>query len=659
MVLAAGAHLGSYEIVAPLGEGGMGEVYEAIDPTLDRHIAVKVLAERLAHDADALRRFQREVRAVAALNHPNIVTIHTVEEADGVHFLTMELVDGKSLDQLVVVVDEPMPLGRFFDVAIALADALAAAHTRGITHRDLKSANVMVTADGRVKVLDFGLAKVGGTATDLVATVTQGAVLLTADGVVVGTFPYMSPEQVETKPVDHRSDIFSLGIIMFELLTGRRPFGRDSAPALMSAILRDVPPSVWSVRAEPPDSVATPIRRCVEKAPASRYQTAAELQRDLRLVQVRHISDASPGPVAAETEKSIAVLPFTNMSAAPETEFFSDGIAEEIINALSQIDDLHVAARTSAFSFKGKNVDLREVGEKLNVATVLEGSVRKAGNRLQITTQLVNVADGYQFWSERYDRELDDTLAEAHNALGGAALMHDFDFALAEREFLRALELNPGFIQACAWYALFYGSMIRGRVDEAVEHTTDMVTRDPLSGYAWGVHAFARIGADRHGEAVDAALEAVARDPTSFIANWGLQNAYEAVSRFPEAVATGHATLALSARHPWALAVLASTFCDWNKRLDARAVHDELTERATHDYVQPGILAWSAAAAGLDAEAGRQAEQAVAERDPSLVLFLNYWPPLAVLRQALREVGKLDDIRHRLGLTWDLKGDTS
>ncbi len=490
MALAAGAHLGSYEIVAPLGDGGMGEVYEAIDPTLDRHIAVKVLAERLAHDADALRRFQREVRAVAALNHPNIVTIHTVEEADGVHFLTMELVDGKSLDQLVV--DEPMPLGRFFDVAIALADALAAAHARGITHRDLKPANVMVTADGRVKVLDFGLAKVGGTATDLVATVTQGAVLLTADGVVVGTFPYMSPEQVETKPVDHRSDTFSLGIIMFELLTGRRPFGGDSAPALMSAILRDVPPSVSSVRAEPPDSVATPIRRCVEKAPASRYQTAAQLQRDLRSVQVRHISDASPGPVAAETEKSIAVLPFTNMSAAPENEFSSDGIAEEIINALSQIDDLHVAARTSAFSFKGKNVDLSEVGEKLNVATVLEGSVRKAGNRLQITTQLVNVADGYQFWSERYDRELDDTLAEAHNALGGAALMYDFDFALAEREFLRALELNPGFIQARAWYALFYGSMIRGRVDEAVEHTTDMVARDPLSGYAWGVHAFTR-----------------------------------------------------------------------------------------------------------------------------------------------------------------------
>ena len=242
MTLASGTKLGPYEITSQLGSGGMGVVYRAHDPSLDRDIAIKVLPEQLAAEPDALRRFQREAKAVAALNHPNVVTIHAVEESDGVHFISMELVDGRPLGELIA--KGPLPIERFFDVMTPLADALIAAHARGITHRDLKPANVMVTDDGRVKVLDFGLAKFVGPGGDLEET------RLTQDGLIVGTFPYMSPEQVEGKPVDHRSDIFSLGVVMYEAVTGRQPFLGDSGPALMSAILRDAPPSASNLRAE-------------------------------------------------------------------------------------------------------------------------------------------------------------------------------------------------------------------------------------------------------------------------------------------------------------------------------------------------------------------------------------------------------------------------
>ena len=402
MTLESGSSLGPYRIVCQLGSGGMGIVYRAHDPSLDRDIAIKVLPEQLAAEPDALRRFQREAKAVAALNHPNVVTIHAVEESGGIHFISMELVDGRPLGELIA--KGPLPIERFLDVMTPLADALIAAHARGITHRDLKPANVMVTDDGRVKVLDFGLAKFVGTGGDLEETrLTQG-------GLIVGTFPYMSPEQVEGKPVDHRSDIFSLGVVMYEAVTGRRPFLGDSGPALMSAILRDAPPSASDLRADLPASVARLIERCLEKPPGERCQDAAELGRELRAARKEHESGVTVPAATPESnaEQSIAVLPFTNMSTDPENEFFADGISEDIINTLGQIEGLRVAARGSAFFFKGKHVDLRDVGQKLRVSTVLEGSVRKAGTRLRITAELVNAADGFQLWSERYDRELED-----------------------------------------------------------------------------------------------------------------------------------------------------------------------------------------------------------------------------------------------------------
>ena len=351
MPLSPGTQLGGYVITASIGTGGMGEVYRAHDPSLNRDIAIKVLPDHLASEPKTLQRFQREARAVAALNHPNVVTIYAVEEVDGLHFISMELVDGRPLGELIA--EGPLPVERFFDLMTPLADALSAAHARGITHRDLKPANVMVTHDARVKVLDFGLAKVGGTGTELEATRSA----LTEYGLVVGTVPYMSPEQLQAKPVDHRSDIFSLGVVMYEAATGQRPFLGDTGPALMSAILRDSPSSAIDIRPNLPTTIARLIDRCLEKSPGDRFQSADELVRELRTAQRTHESGQG-GPAQSTAQwtdlQSIAVLPFTNLSPDPENEFLADGVSEEIINTLGHIEGLRVAARGSAFSFKNK-----------------------------------------------------------------------------------------------------------------------------------------------------------------------------------------------------------------------------------------------------------------------------------------------------------------
>jgi serine/threonine-protein kinase len=405
-----GRPLGAYQILSLLGAGGMGEVYRARDTKLNRDVALKILPSAFALDGDRLARFRREARALASLNHVHIVTIFSIEEHEAVPFMTMELIEGRSLDQ-----DIPaggLSLARFFDIAIALADALSAAHQKHIVHRDLKPANVMLADDGRVKVLDFGLARdvaAAGLGDDLTGTGTSV-------GTIVGTMPYMSPEQIEAKPLDHRSDLFSLGIVLYELATGGRPFAGDSSPALMSSILKDHPRPIREQRPEVPADVCRLIERCLEKEPRDRIQTAAailgELKAGRRAWEAGANWSTTPAPDStrqpAERPPSIAVLAFTDMSAAKDQDWFCDGIAEEILNALAPLEGLRVAARTSAFSFKGKGDDLRTIGRKLNVRTVLEGSVRRAGDRVRITVKLSDAAEGFQLWSERYDRELKD-----------------------------------------------------------------------------------------------------------------------------------------------------------------------------------------------------------------------------------------------------------
>ena len=386
MPLSVNTKLGPYEILAPIGEGGMGQVYRARDTRLDRIVAIKVAKEKFS------QRFEREAHAIAALNHPNICTLYDV----GPNYLVMEFVEGAA----IAPTDNHQT---FLDFAIQIADGMAAAHALGIVHRDLKPGNILVTRDGRVKILDFGLATVAPSSQrDTDSTLTMG---ITEPGTAVGTVAYMSPEQARGQVVDARSDLWSLGVILYEIATRRRPFEGPTTPVIFEGILGKAPVPVRERNPKISEELERIIVRLLEKDRETRYQSATDVRADIKRVE-RNEKLAAAG--VAERVASIAVLPFTDMSAAKDQDWFCDGMAEEILNALTPLRGLRVAARTSAFSFKGKNDDLRTIGEKLNVTTVLEGSVRRAGDRVRITAQLSDVQNGYQLWSERYDRELKD-----------------------------------------------------------------------------------------------------------------------------------------------------------------------------------------------------------------------------------------------------------
>jgi serine/threonine protein kinase/tetratricopeptide (TPR) repeat protein len=412
MPLTPATRLGPYEIIAPLGAGGMGEVYRARDTRLKRDIAIKVLPDDVASSPQRLARFEREATTVAGLNHPNIVVLHSIEEAQGTRFLTMELVEGRSLDHSVT--PGGLPAARVIELGIAMADALAAAHEKGVIHRDLKPANVMLTKDGRVKVLDFGLAKLAPS--DSNPNLTYAATMTTPlsdAGHVVGTVPYMAPEQIRGGTVDARTDLFALGVVLYELACGKRPFAGESHADISSAILRDAPKPLGSVREDFPPDLHRIVGRCLEKNPRERFQTALDVSNELRGLrkELERSESGLPARPAPDKIASIAVLPFVNRSASADDEYFSDGLADELLNVLSKIKGLRVTARTSSFHFKGKDTTIAEVGKALDVATVLEGSVRKAGNRVRISVQLVQVSNSSHLWSESYDRTLEDIFA--------------------------------------------------------------------------------------------------------------------------------------------------------------------------------------------------------------------------------------------------------
>jgi TolB-like protein/cytochrome c-type biogenesis protein CcmH/NrfG len=401
-----GQTLSHYRITAAIGAGGMGEVYRATDTKLGREVALKVLPAEMAASQERLERFQREAKALAALDHPGIVTVHSVEEADGVHFLTMQLVEGQPLDRLIPA--GGLPFDRIVEIGAAVADALAAAHEKGIVHRDLKPANVMVGTRGRVKVLDFGLAKVSepsgteGSGSELTTD------LHTREGVVMGTVPYMSPEQVQGRAVDSRTDIFSLGAILYEMATGRRPFQSDSVAGLISAILRDKPASSASIRSDVPRDLDVVIERCLEKDPPARYATARDVQHMLASVGSR--TEASAGAPATVTEAVpsgqapwIAVSPFKPRGADPDLEALADGLTEDITTGLCRFSYLSVLGGTAT---PGESSDSSRSGGSRAARYLLEGTVRRARDTVRVSTQLVDTSTGARVWAETYDRQL-------------------------------------------------------------------------------------------------------------------------------------------------------------------------------------------------------------------------------------------------------------
>jgi serine/threonine protein kinase/Tfp pilus assembly protein PilF len=558
-MLSPGENLGRYQVVSRLGGGGMGDVYRARDTILHREVALKVLAGEAISRPDRKQRFIVEAQAASALNHPNIIVIYDIGSEQALDYIAMELVRGRTLDSLIT--GSGLPVRDVIRYGEQIASAIAAAHGAGIVHRDLKPANVMITDDGVAKVLDFGLAKLTqNTWSDSGVTLSRAAP--TVEGTVLGTVAYMSPEQAEGRPVDARSDIFSFGAVLYEMTSGRRAFHADSAMSTMAAILRDQPAPLRGHVKDVPAELDALVLRCLEKVPERRYQSMVEVRMSLGRIRDA-ISSSGPRERAESAQASaasIAVLPFANLSADKENEYFSDGLAEEILNQLAKIPDLRVTARTSSFAFRGKDEDVRTVANILNVDTVLEGSVRRAGNRVRVAVQLIKASEGYQLWSERYDRDLTDIFAiqdeistaivnslrerfgcaigacyklrhtppiEAYNALL-LGRYHRFRFttdsyAQARQAFERAAELDPEYADAYANLAVFHIAEWalditepRAAIENARRTASKALELDPSIGLAHAVLGAIKGGADYDWPRAEARFaKALELDPNS------------------------------------------------------------------------------------------------------------------------------------------------
>lgn len=463
-----GQTISNYQIIKELG-GGIGLVYEAEDLTLRRHVVLKFLPDHVAKNTEALKRFQIEARSVSALNHPNICVIHEISEHEGRPFIVMEFMKGETLKDRIH--GKPIEIDRVLDFGIQIADALDAAHKEGIIHRDIKPANIFIAERGTAKLLDFGLAKQTGIALEVDEDQeTKGfSESLTGDVSIIGTFAYISPEQAKSQELDARTDVFSFGCVLYEMLTGMLPFRGKTMGEMLETLFTCEPASITDINPAVPVALQRIVSKTLEKDRKLRYQSTENLLSDLKRLR-RNITvsksgerasgshtinhrPANPATTAVTIPRhrsslligiiglilvmaaglwlyykkkldltsvstvpqtgipSIAVLPFVNMSNDKEQEYFSDGLAEELLNELAKIPGLHVTARTSSFQFKGKNEDLRVIAKKLNVANILEGSVRKEGKHVRITAQLINATDGFHLWSQTYDKELNDVFA--------------------------------------------------------------------------------------------------------------------------------------------------------------------------------------------------------------------------------------------------------
>jgi TolB-like protein/tetratricopeptide (TPR) repeat protein len=572
--LGDGGRIGSYEVLGPLGAGGMGEVYRARDTRLGREVALKVLPPETARDPGRLARFEREARAVAKLNHPNIVTLHAIEEVGSERVIVMERVDGRPLSAMIA--PHGLPLARVLDIAVSIADALSAAHERGVVHRDLKPANVMVSDEGRVKVLDFGLAK-WVALSDGVETAAPTATR-TLEGVVVGTVPYMAPEQLRGEPVDARADIFSFGVMLYEMAAGARPFRGDTSADLTAAILREEPPSLATARPDLPPRFVRLVSRCLEKDPRRRIQSAIDLRQQLQdLADDLRGGPARPAVAAASTPpaaaprtrrrwawmaaaaglvavlalgtwqlprlrslatgsrrppgiRSIAVLPFDNLTRDASQDYFVDGLHDALITELAKLGTFGVTSRNSVMRYKGRALAMKEVAHELGVDALLEGSVLRTGNRVRITAQLIRGSTDEHVWAESYDRDLGDVLAlltDVSRAVAGQVQARVVDDAVPPAVAAPQPVVTPR-VRPEAYEAYLRGREVMmgaaslRRLPEAADLLKQAVTLDPGLAPAWGqfaacaaAQAFLQLGpvSENLALARDAARRALALDP--------------------------------------------------------------------------------------------------------------------------------------------------
>jgi TolB-like protein len=483
MASRSGDVLTHYRLLEKIGQGGMGVVWKALDTKLGREVALKTLPEGVAEDPDRVTRFEREAKTLASLRHPNIVTIYSVEHDQGTRFLTMELVKGEPLTSLIPA--GGLPLKRIFEIGIPLASALAAAHEKGVIHRDLKPANVMVDEGSDVKVLDFGLAKLRPAASEATATdVTTET--MTASGQILGTLPYMSPEQIQAKPVDHRSDIFAFGVTLHEMATGKRPFQGKNPPELMSSILKDTPMPVTDLRAGLPQHLGRIIRRCLEKDPTRRYQSALDVRNELEDLQKELQVAISTGPRAAARAaqprrwgiaaavitasavivlaavwtfgplrgrfaskpggeiRSLAVLPLKNLMHDAAQDYFVEGIHDALITELAKTG-LNVISRTTVAAYAGKS-DKRtpEIAHDLNVDALIEGTVLRVGNTVNVTVQLIRGSTDEILWGDHYYGNLADAMGMLANVTRAIAAQVKITLSPQQQERLASNRpVNP------------------------------------------------------------------------------------------------------------------------------------------------------------------------------------------------------------------------
>ena len=718
-----GKTISHYRVLEKLGGGGMGVVYKAEDTKLKRTVALKFLPEDLSKDREALERFQREAQAASALNHPNICTIYDIDEHEGQPFIAMEYLEGGTLRERVE--RGPLPVLDALDLACQMAEALAEAHAHGIVHRDIKPANVMLTKAGHVKLVDFGLARLPEMAG------------VTATGATLGTPAYMAPEQVRGETIDGRADLWALGVVLYEMLAARHPFPSESAQGIFYGVLNRAPEPLERLRSGLPPTLVRIVNRALTKDALRRYQQAEQMLADMQACR----QELQSGPARGEGERrvpSIAVLPFANLSADKEQEYFCDGMTEELITALSALQGLRVAAHSSSFQFKGQALDIRKVGEQLNVETVLEGSVRKLGERLRVAAQLVNVSDGYHLWSERYDRRLDDvfevqdeiaraiveklkvklmgepeaplvkrgttnleayqlylqgryyfarrykgglgeavhcysravaidpgfapawaglgesyaimswfaygplrelhpkaleaarraltldaSLPEAHHALAVAHMYLEWDWTVIEREFMRALALNPHAALTRAMYAIVLAAM--GRDNDAIREAECATTLDPLSAifaYTCGLMcALLR----RFPRASEELQKAVALDPYFVPAWWGLAIACTSSGRHEEAIVAAERAVTLSEQAVFCVGAQGLVLGNAGRITEARRLLTELTERSQREYVPLTMLALVHLGLGEDDEALACIERQQAEDGITPFILVTPW----------------------------------
>jgi len=531
MPLEPGHTLSHYRLLEKLGEGGMGVVWRALDASLDREVALKLLPDTLAADPAKLARLESEAKTIAALNHPHIVTLYSIEEADSRRFLTMELVSGRTLAELIPA--DGLPFEELMRIAVPVADAVSAAHRRGIVHRDLKPRNIMVDTEGRVKVLDFGLAQsppplAGKDVSDRTTRTFGGRTLS-------GTLAYMSPEQLQAEPTDPRSDVFSLGVVLYEMATGRRPFDAKSAAELITAILRDAPVPPTRLRTGLPGRMDRLIARCLEKDPRYRLQSAVDLGWELEQLQAE---------AHREKTRAVAVLPFVDLSREKDQDYLCDGLAEEILIALSKVEGLRVASRAASFRFRSREADVRETGRRLGVEALVHGSVRKAGERLRVAVELVNVADGFEIWTDVYDRGMEDVFAVQDEI--ARRVVKALGVSLSEAEHQKLGKPAAADVQAFDYYLQarkFFYLYSRKSMRFARELLERAIAIDPTYARAWSgladCSAFLYLNAGRRaedaGQADTASLRALELDPALAEAHASRGTALSLLGRHEEA----------------------------------------------------------------------------------------------------------------------------